>query len=161
MRFRSWRRKSQARISNRLDCYCSTIPACKKKRTKKWYTAKFVSKNWRRVAWTFHLPSVKRKTTAVFLGCKRKIKIAQTAILKAGEWEVDQAMHMNLHNINLIKEGIEFSNMVIQEVVCLHIVHTCNLMCIDIDMAALMGLNKGVKKESITKPLNDLLLNVF
>lgn len=70
-------------------------------------------------------------------------------------------MHMNPQNINLVKEGIELSDMVIQEVVCLHIVHTCNLMCIDIDMAALMGLNKGVKKESITKPLNDLLLNVF
>lgn len=74
---------------------------------------------------------------------------------------MDQAMHMNLHNINLIKEGIEFSNMVIQEVVCLHIVHTCNLMCIDIDMAALMDIDKDVKKEWITKPLNDLLLNVF
>lgn len=56
-------------------------------------------------------------------------------------------MHMNPQNINLVKEGIELSDMVIQEVVCLHIVHTCNLMCIDIDMAALMNLNKGVKKE--------------
>lgn len=70
-------------------------------------------------------------------------------------------MHMNPQNINLVKEGIELSDMVIQEVVCLHIVHTCNLMCIDIDMAALMNLNKGVKKEWITKPLNDLLLNIF